>query len=50
MADGRHPFTEFEITVASTPYLLDMKDAAVVLQSQLQKLNIRSVLKMAEPM
>ncbi len=41
--------TDFEITVASTPYLLDMKDAAVVLQAQLQKLNIRPVLKMAEP-
>jgi peptide/nickel transport system substrate-binding protein len=40
---------DIEITIPSTPYLLDTKDAAVVIQAQLQKLNIRSTLKMAEP-
>jgi peptide/nickel transport system substrate-binding protein len=40
---------EFEITIPATPYLLDTKDAAVVIQAQLQKLNIKVNLKMAEP-
>jgi peptide/nickel transport system substrate-binding protein len=39
---------EFEMSLPSTPYLLDMKDAAVVIQSQLEKLNIRPRLKMGE--
>jgi peptide/nickel transport system substrate-binding protein len=39
---------EFEMTLPSTPYLLDMKDAAVVIQAQLEKLNIRPRLKMGE--
>ena len=41
--------TEFDVTVPSTPYLLDMRDAAVVVQAQLQKLNIRANIKLAEP-
>lgn len=50
LKQSRYPNgAEFEVTVASTPYLLDMKDAAVVLQAQLAQLNIRPVLKMAEP-
>jgi len=40
---------EFDVTVPATPYLFDMKDAAVVIQAQLEKLNIHASLKLAEP-
>lgn len=39
----------FDVTVPATPYLLDMKDAAVVIQAQLEKLNIHASIKLAEP-
>ena len=40
---------QFDVTVPSTPYLLDMRDAAVVIQAQLEKLNIHASIKLAEP-
>jgi peptide/nickel transport system substrate-binding protein len=39
---------EFEMMVPSHPYLLDVKDAAVVIQSQLAKLNITFTTKLIE--
>jgi len=39
--------TEFDMDVASEPYLLDAKDAAVFLQAELAKLNIKVNLRMA---
>ena len=40
----------FEMTLPATPYLLDMKDAAVAIQSQLQAVGIKCTLKMGEPL
>lgn len=39
----------FEMTLPATPYLLDLKDAAVAIQAQLQAVGIKCVLKMGEP-
>ncbi|AYD03699.1 ABC transporter substrate-binding protein [Neorhizobium sp. NCHU2750] len=39
----------FEMVLPSTPYLLDLKDAAVAIQSQLQAIGITCTLKMVEP-
>jgi peptide/nickel transport system substrate-binding protein len=39
----------FEMTLPATPYLIDMKDAAVAIQAQLQAVGIKCVLKMGEP-
>jgi peptide/nickel transport system substrate-binding protein len=41
---------EFDMTLPATPYLLDMKDAAVVIQSQLEAIGIKPRLKLGEPM
>jgi peptide/nickel transport system substrate-binding protein len=38
----------FELTVPSTPYLLDCRDAALVVQSQLKRINIDVKLKIME--
>src|SRR5262249_39766592 len=39
---------EFEMLIPSQPYLYDVKDAAVVLQSQLAPLNIKINIQIAE--
>jgi peptide/nickel transport system substrate-binding protein len=50
LAKSKYPNgAEFDITVPATPYLLDMKDAAVVVQAQLQQLGIRPNIKLLEP-
>jgi len=38
----------FEMLLPSVPYLLDIKDAAVVIQSQLEKINIKPTLRTEE--
>ena len=40
---------EFDVSVPATPYLLDMQDAAVVVQAQLQQLGITPNIKLLEP-
>jgi peptide/nickel transport system substrate-binding protein len=48
LAKSRYPDgTEFDLDLTSEPYLLDAKDAAVFLQAELAKLNIRVNLRMA---
>ena len=39
---------EFEMMIPAQPYLLDVKDAAVVIQSQLAKLNIKINMRIVE--
>ena len=39
---------EFELLISSDPYLLDCKDAAVYIQSELAKLNIKANIRMAQ--
>ncbi len=39
---------EFEMMIPSQPYLLDVKDAAVAIQAQLAKLNIRPQIRILE--
>lgn len=39
----------FELTASAVPYLLDSKDCAVFLQSELAKIGIKVTLKLAEP-
>lgn len=39
---------EFDLLMPATPYLLDVRDAALVLQAELAKLNIKINLKMQE--
>lgn len=39
----------FEMTLPATPYLLDLKDAAVAIQAQLKAVGITCELKMGEP-
>jgi peptide/nickel transport system substrate-binding protein len=49
LARSRYPNGfEFEMLVPAQPYLLDVKDAAVVIQSQLAKLNITFTTKLIE--
>jgi peptide/nickel transport system substrate-binding protein len=48
LAKSRYPNgTEFDMDVSAEPYLLDSKDAAVFLQSELAKLNIKVNLRMS---
>jgi peptide/nickel transport system substrate-binding protein len=48
LAKSRYPNgTEFEMDLPSDPYLLDAKDAAVFIQSELAKLNVKVNLNMA---
>ncbi|WP_428533821.1 ABC transporter substrate-binding protein [Rhodopila sp.] len=48
LAKSRYPKgTEFDMDVSSEPYLLDAKDAAVFVQSELAKLNIKVNLRMS---
>ena len=50
LAKSKYPNgAEFDINVPATPYLLDMKDAAVVVQAQLQQLGIKPNIKLLEP-
>ncbi|MBV8913799.1 MAG: ABC transporter substrate-binding protein [Acetobacteraceae bacterium] len=50
LAKSKYPNgAEFDVSVPATPYLLDMKDAAVVVQAQLQKLGIKPNIKLQEP-
>lgn len=39
---------QFELTVPSDPYLLDVKDAAIVLQSQLARINVKVDLRVQD--
>lgn len=49
LAKSKYPNgTTFELTIPSAAYLLDVRDAALVLQSQLLKLNITIKLKVIE--
>lgn len=49
LAKSRHPNGfEFEMMIPAQPYLLDVRDAAVVMQSQLAKLNIRVNMRIIE--
>jgi peptide/nickel transport system substrate-binding protein len=41
---------EFDMTLPATPYLLDVRDAAIIIQSQLQAIGIKPRLKLGEPM
>ncbi|SEP84333.1 peptide/nickel transport system substrate-binding protein [Faunimonas pinastri] len=51
LAQSKHATdAAFEMTLPATPYLLDLKDAAVAIQSQLQAVGIRCTLKMTEPL
>jgi peptide/nickel transport system substrate-binding protein len=48
LAKSRYPNgTEFDLDISSEPYLLDAKDAAVFLQAELAKLNIKVNLLMS---
>ncbi|HEX3991012.1 MAG TPA: ABC transporter substrate-binding protein [Acetobacteraceae bacterium] len=48
LAKSRYPNgTEFEMEVSAEPYLLDAKDAAVFVQSELAKLNIKVNLRVS---
>ena len=47
LAKSRYPNgTEFDLDLTAEPYLLDAKDAAVFLQAELAKLNIKVNLRM----
>ncbi|MBR0654558.1 ABC transporter substrate-binding protein [Plastoroseomonas arctica] len=49
LARSKYPNgASFELACASVPYLLDSRDAAIFLQSELAKLNIEVKLRMAE--
>lgn len=49
MAASRYPNgTSIEVTIPATPYLLDVRDAALVVQSQLKAINIDMKLKVME--
>ena len=48
LAKSRYPNgTEFDLDLTAEPYLLDAKDAAVFLQAELAKLNIKVNLRMS---
>ena len=50
LAKSKHPQgAEFDLNIPAQPYLIDVRDVAVVVQSQLAELGIRANLKLIEP-